>query len=93
MNKLSLEDLDEWTEFNRKHVPECPYLQEEELAEIIAMARHSLKLEEAFEAAISTEEINKNPILKRAFQLSELENDNAPIGWSKYIPQALKEEE
>lgn len=37
------------------------------------------------------EEINANPVWKRAFQLSELENDNAPLGWSKYIPQAQKE--
>jgi hypothetical protein len=34
--------------------------------------------------------INKNPVWKLAFKLSELENDNAPIGWSRYIPRAEK---
>lgn len=33
-------------------------------------------------------DIDANPIWKRAFYLSELENDNAPIGWSRYIPKA-----
>ena len=35
--------------------------------------------------------INENPIWKRAFYLSEMKNDNAPLGWSQYIPQALEE--
>jgi len=30
-------------------------------------------------------EINKNPIWQLAFVLSEIQNDNAPLGWSKYI--------
>lgn len=30
-------------------------------------------------------EIDANPVWKLAFFLSELDNDNAPIGWSKYI--------
>lgn len=33
-------------------------------------------------------EINKNPIWKQAFKLSEKENDSAPIGWAEYIPRA-----
>ena len=32
-----------------------------------------------------TEEIKKNPVWDLAFVLSEIQNDNAPIGWSKYI--------
>ena len=32
--------------------------------------------------------IDKNPIWKLAFHLSEMENDIAPIGWSRYIPEA-----
>jgi len=32
--------------------------------------------------------INANPVWKLAFLLSEFDNDNAPIGWSKYIPMA-----
>ncbi len=35
-------------------------------------------------------EIEKNLIWKMAFWLSELFNDNAPLGWSKYIPIAEK---
>lgn len=35
--------------------------------------------------------IDSDPVWKRAFKLSELENDEAPIGWSKYIPRALAE--
>lgn len=31
------------------------------------------------------EQINANPEWELAFTLSEIENDNAPIGWSKYI--------
>lgn len=38
----------------------------------------------------NTEEINKNPVWKKAFELSEQKNDNAPIGWSLYIPEAEK---
>ena len=34
------------------------------------------------------EDINKNPIWKLAFWLSEIDNDNAPIGWGHYIPMA-----
>ena len=30
-------------------------------------------------------EIEKNPVWELAFFLSEVKNDNAPIGWSKYI--------
>jgi hypothetical protein len=30
-------------------------------------------------------EIESNPIWKLAWWLSEIENDNAPIGWSRYI--------
>lgn len=36
-------------------------------------------------------EIEENPIWRRAFQLSEQHNDNAPIGWGRYIPQAWGE--
>jgi hypothetical protein len=31
------------------------------------------------------EEIEANPVWQLAFTLSELQNDTAPIGWSKYI--------
>lgn len=31
------------------------------------------------------EEINANPIWRLAWRLSEVHNDNAPIGWSHYI--------
>lgn len=34
------------------------------------------------------EEINANPAWQLAFSLSEIENDNAPIGWSKHISTA-----
>ena len=30
-------------------------------------------------------EIDANPIWALAFLISEIENHNAPIGWSKYI--------
>lgn len=33
-------------------------------------------------------EIEANPAWELAFTLSEIENDNAPIGWSHYIPTA-----
>jgi len=33
-------------------------------------------------------EIEANPIWDLAFVLSEIENDNAPLGWSCYIPLA-----
>lgn len=33
-------------------------------------------------------EIEKNPAWQLAFSLSEIENDNAPIGWGKYISTA-----
>lgn len=31
------------------------------------------------------EEICTDPVWQLAFSLSEIQNDNAPIGWSKYI--------
>ena len=31
------------------------------------------------------DEIEKNPAWELAFVLSEIQNDNAPIGWGKYI--------
>lgn len=34
------------------------------------------------------EEIESNPVWDLAFVLSEIRNDNAPIGWSKYIMDA-----
>ena len=34
------------------------------------------------------EKIDRNPVWKLAFQLSEIDNDNAPIRWSRYIPMA-----
>lgn len=33
-------------------------------------------------------EIEANPIWKLAFRLSEVDNDNAPIGWGRYISLA-----
>lgn len=30
-------------------------------------------------------EIDNNPVWELAFSLSEMQNDNAPIGWAKYI--------
>lgn len=33
-------------------------------------------------------EIDANPAWRRAWELSELFNDNAPIGWSNFIEQA-----
>lgn len=32
-----------------------------------------------------TEIIEANPIYELAFTISEIENDQAPIGWSRYI--------
>jgi hypothetical protein len=32
--------------------------------------------------------IDDNPVWKTAFILSEIYNDNAPLGWGKYIPAA-----
>ncbi len=32
--------------------------------------------------------IKQSPVWELAFVLSEIENDNAPIGWSRYIPVA-----
>jgi hypothetical protein len=32
-----------------------------------------------------TEEIESNPIWHAAFIMSEILNDNAPLGWGKYI--------
>lgn len=34
------------------------------------------------------EDIEKDPVDSLAFALSEIMNDNAPIGWSKYRPHA-----
>jgi len=34
------------------------------------------------------EQIEANPVWNLAFVLSEIENDNAPIGWGKYIYRA-----
>ncbi len=34
------------------------------------------------------DEIDANPEWELAFTLSEIENDNAPIGWSRYISTA-----
>jgi hypothetical protein len=31
------------------------------------------------------DEIDKNPVWRLAFVLSEIMNDGAPLGWSKYI--------
>lgn len=33
-------------------------------------------------------EINANPIWKFAFELSEIDNDTAPIGWYRYVTLA-----
>ena len=33
----------------------------------------------------SKEDIDKNPTWNLAFTMSELVNDNAPIGWGEYI--------
>jgi hypothetical protein len=37
------------------------------------------------------EEIEANPVWRRAFELSELRNDTAPIGWSHFIAEAEAE--
>ena len=34
------------------------------------------------------EQIQANPLWALAFHLSEIDNDNAPIGWSSYIWKA-----
>ena len=36
-------------------------------------------------------EIEANPVWKLAFEMSERENDSAPLGWSNYIKQAEQE--
>jgi len=36
------------------------------------------------------DEIDANPIWKAAFIMSEIMNDNAPIGWGKYIDAAAR---
>jgi hypothetical protein len=36
------------------------------------------------------DEIDANPVFKKAFELSELKNDNSPLGWGDYIPEAKK---
>lgn len=36
----------------------------------------------------NAEAIAKNPIWQLAFDLSEIDNDAAPIGWSRYIWRA-----
>lgn len=33
----------------------------------------------------NVEEINKNPVWQLAYSLSEIMNDDAPLGWAKYI--------
>lgn len=33
-------------------------------------------------------EINANPIWKFAFELSEIDNETAPIGWYRYVTLA-----
>jgi hypothetical protein len=35
-----------------------------------------------------TAEIQANPVWAFAFRLSEIDNDNAPLGWSRYLPLA-----
>jgi len=35
------------------------------------------------------DEIRANPVWALAFQLSEQHNDDAPIGWSRYISMAM----
>lgn len=32
--------------------------------------------------------IDANPVWKKAFYLSEMKNDNAPLGWGDYISEA-----
>ena len=34
------------------------------------------------------EDIDADPVWELAFAISEIENDNAPIGWGQYIPTA-----
>lgn len=34
------------------------------------------------------EDIKSNPIWELAFTLSEIQNENSPLGWSKYIYDA-----
>jgi hypothetical protein len=34
------------------------------------------------------EEIEANPVWALAFSMSEIDNDNAPIGWGRYISLA-----
>ncbi len=35
-------------------------------------------------------ELDRNGVWQIAFTLSEMVNDNAPLGWEKYIPLAEK---
>lgn len=35
-----------------------------------------------------SKEIDENPIWELAFIISEILNDNAPLGWGQYIPLA-----
>lgn len=37
-----------------------------------------------------TAEIKKNPVWHAAWVLSEIYNDNAPIGWGRYISTAKR---
>lgn len=46
--------------------------------------------EENMDPTYVQQEIDAKPEWKIAFILSELYNDNAPIGWSKFIPAAKK---
>jgi len=39
----------------------------------------------AFDLTYDQAVIKANPAWELAFSLSEIQNDNAPIGWSKYI--------
>jgi|GEM_PF-6931534 len=39
----------------------------------------------AIDPTYQMEIINANPIWKLAFWISEITNDNAPLGWHKYI--------
>jgi hypothetical protein len=34
------------------------------------------------------EDIKANPVWELAYTLSEIDNDNSPIGWGKYISMA-----
>lgn len=46
--------------------------------------------EESMDPTYDRQEIDAKPEWKIAFILSEIWNDNAPIGWAKFIPAAEK---